>query len=147
MNICPQCGLMWGDCRCVSWPLKYIKFARPQVFWILQNNSTIPEGTPGFSPEELGGRNLKSPFEAASCVIAEIEARIEACGEAGETLVYEAPRAQRKPATALLREYYDGLSPAARRALNYCSGWRRRRQTFAEWKRDQRKNHKFVVAK
>jgi hypothetical protein len=73
-------------------------------------------------------RAQSAPFESMSCVIAEVEARVAACGEAGEALADESPQVNNR----------DQLSRPARRALDYCSGNKRRRLTYAQWKRQQK---------
>ena len=131
---CPQCLKDWNACQCPSWPVRYFIFARPQVFWLLHNGLIWPEGIEGFDDEPIKHKhNQSAPFESISCVIAEIEARLKLCGDAGEALVDEAPYV----------DLIDKLSRPARKALNYCSGWRRRRQSFAKWRYDQ--NRKYSV--
>ena len=125
---CPQCHEIWPVCSCPSWSLKYIIFARPQIFWLLHNKFTF-EGEAGYTDEKVHkSRTAGAVFESVSCIVAEIEARVSACGEAGEALTDEAPQV----------ETMNQLSRPAMRALNYSSGWRRRRLSYAEWKRREK---------
>jgi len=147
MNNCPQCQEDWSACQCPSWPGKFILFARPQVFWLLNTQFTF-EGISGYTNEKVHKSKITgAPFEGISCIVGEIKARLARCGEAGEALVYEAVNATRIPEmygkdedgkiVIIHREEFIGLSDPAMRALNYCSGWRRRRQTYAEWRYDR----------
>jgi hypothetical protein len=124
---CPQCAERWNCCQCLSWPAQYICFARPQVFRLLQTGFS-PEAAAAYSDEKLNQpKSQAAPFESASCIKAEIEARLERCGEAGEALADEAPKI----------ESLKQLSRPATRALNYCSGWRRRAMSYAKWRWQQ----------
>lgn len=135
---CPQCGLEWSLCLCPSWPLKLIRFARPQVFWLLKNGLCWPEGTPGFTDNEAQHQSSqRAPGEAVSDVIAEIEARLKCCGDAGEALQDEALRLNN----------IEYLSRPAKRALNYCSGWNRRRISFSLWCWRQERSHVLLPEK
>ena len=135
-NTCPQCSELWPTCKCPSWPLKFILFARVQVFWLLNTQFTF-EGVAGFTDEKVHGtRQTSANFESVSVIVAEVEARLACCGEAGEALQDEAPRAERIPASATNpKESYYGLSPPAMRALNYCSGFRRKLLSYENWKK------------
>ena len=112
-------------CACPSWSLRFIVFARPQVFWLLHTNFTF-EGEAGYTDEKVHkSRTAGAAFEGVSCIVAEVEARVKACGEAGEALADEAPQV----------ETINQLSRPAMRALNYCSGWKRRRLSYQDWLR------------
>ena len=131
--VCRQCGLEWDDCLCHSWPLSLFVYSRHQVFCYLCNGDFLPEDGPGTDKIQKS-RNTGAPGEELLCVIAEIDARLAMCGEAGEALQDEAP------GVLFPRE----LSRPAMRALNYCSGWRRRRQSYAEWKANQEYARKTI---
>ena len=92
------------------------------------------EGEAGYNDDRVDGTHNKTsaPFESLSCVIAEVEARLALCGDAGEALEDEAKYI----------ELVDYLSRPARRALNYVSGLRRRRQTYSRWCWEQEQKKK-----
>ena len=71
-------------------------------------------------------------------VNAEIEARLNACRkDAREALEDEAPNIL----------FINELSRPARRALNYCSGYRRRLLSYAKWEnRSEEKSQKGTSA-
>jgi len=121
--ICRQCGAVWDECICSSWPLQLIVYSRHQVFCILHNYCNLPVSDDPQTELVQKSRNISAAFESVSCVIAEIEARLAMCGEAGEALVDEAPQV----------DTIEQLSRPARRALNYCSGWRRRKESYKKW--------------
>ncbi len=118
----------------------FIVMGRPQVFYLCKHYDELkegiwPEGTPGYTDEKVETtRSFKAPFQAVSEVYAEISFRIESCGDAGVGLVREAKELK-----------IDELSPDSLRALNYCTGWRRR-STFKEWiwKRENRGGRELV---
>ena len=120
---CPQCAEPWDACHCIAWQLKHFLYARIQVFWMLHFYSDPPWSDTGNTDGIGKQQNQSAPFEAVCCVRAEIEARIEACGEAGECLADEAPNV----------ETINQLSRPARRALNYCSGWKRKSLSYRAW--------------
>jgi hypothetical protein len=123
-STCRQCGLDWNECQCSSWPLSQLVYSRHQIFVYLHNQGW-PEHNEGYLSDKVQStRQDSGGFERWIDAIVEIDARVEACGEAGEALRWEAPNV----------EVIDQLSPPARRALNYCSGWRRRRETYERWK-------------
>jgi hypothetical protein len=125
MKSCQQCELRWDECRCPSWPLRLFVYAKPQLFWLLKNGLSWPDGDAGFTDERVQrSKTGSAPFEAVVCVVAEIEARLARCGEAGEALRDEAIRA----------ECVNDLSRPAKRALWYCTGWKRKRISYALWK-------------
>lgn len=114
------------------WAPPDIRFTREQVLFILGNRELLREGIwprdpnndSGYVDEsQRAGVSEHAPFENPAIMIAEVEARLVSCGDAGEALQDEA-------------RYFDDwhyLSRPARRALNYCAGWRRRCETYARW--------------
>ena len=79
-----------------------------------------------------GGRLTKTKFLPAALFYAEITVRLKTTGDAGEALVDEIH--------AGITDY-ESLSRPAKKAANYVSGWRRRRQSFSRWcyQREKRK--------
>ena len=116
-----------------------IRYTREQVLFILENKEILKEGLWPPEPRETGYTDegnhpvsCHAPFETACMIIAEVEARLKSCGDAGEALEDE----------ALCIELVDYLSRPARRALNYVSGFRRRRQTYSRWCWEQEQKKK-----
>jgi len=94
------------------------------------------------SYEDVGmvqtSQSRHAPFESPRMFAAEIRDRLRTTREAGEALVDEVPQAL-KLSGIWGGDSYEYLSRPARRALNYISGVKRRRQTYSQWKRDQDK--------
>ena len=120
------------------WHPREIYFGREQCIWIIaevfplgQGNWPInPKGS-GYVDEPIGQKShrQRAPFETPCQITAEIMARLETTKEAGEALVDEIQ-------SGII--YYDLLSRPAKRALNYISGWKRRRQSFSQWKKQNK---------
>lgn len=117
-----------------------IVFDRQQVLWLIEWLELLQQGSWPPDPRETGyteapkvqtSPSTRAPFEGPVQVAAEVTSRLESCGDAGQALRHEVEHGL----TA-----YELLSPPARRALNYCCGVNRRRETFARWcwKRDNR---------
>lgn len=139
------------------------RFARDQVFWALQNrisfdNGEWPPCIGEFITDEydrtrgkwvevvkqastyeapLGKKQVKREayFIKPATVIAEIDKRLETTREAGEALLDEIDAGEMD---------IDRLSRPARRALNYISGWKRRKLPYSLWKA-QKKYYKDIV--
>lgn len=121
-----------------------IRYTREQVLFILENTEILKEGLWPPEPKETGytdeGKHpvaCHAPYEVACMIIGEVEARLKSCGEAGEALADEAKYI----------ELIDCLSRPARRALNYVSGFRRRRQSYSRWcwEQERKTDKKSVV--
>ena len=126
-------------------PPSEIRYTREQVLFILCHREIMGEGIWPPEPKEDSGYvdepgshavSCHAPFETACMVIAEVRARLASCGDAGEALEDE----------ALCIELVDYLSRPARRALNYVSGFKRRRQSFVDWCRISRFRQKDITA-
>jgi len=108
--------------------------------WGILNLNSLEEGNWPPDHKETGyvgsqgSRNTKTKFLPAALFFAEITFRLKTTGEAGEALVDEVQSGITD---------YEGLSGPAKRALNYISGFRRRKQTYSQWKRDAKKRHKY----
>jgi hypothetical protein len=110
-----------------------IIFQRDQVIWVLANMELLAEGRwppdqreTGYTETSIRGtRSIRAPFEKPVQIFAEITTRLVSTREAGEALVDEVQVGINE---------YESLSRPARRALNYVSGWKRRRMSFANWK-------------
>ena len=113
-----------------------IRFTREEMIWLITWLSLLEMGkwppehkNSGYSGSH-GTRGHRAPFENPSGFAGEINARLKTTGEAGESLVDEVEGGI---------EDYEGLSRPAQRALNYISGWRRRRITYPKWKYEQKR--------
>ena len=126
-------------------PLREIIFTRDQVLWLLPYLSMLQEGQYPLNPQGTGyvDAPMKKLRVKASAyftrpveIAAEIDIRLEKTGIEGKLLVAEARVDMR----------INELSPEARTALNYISGWRRRKLSYSAWKK-QRKYHRKVASK
>jgi len=126
-----------------------IRYLRDDIIWMIAVVLPLDAGcwppAPGNTinnPESQKTPSHAAPFENPCCVEAELLQRIKMTGEAGEALVDEVLAGI---------EHYQLLSRPAKRALNYISSGPKRRRTkdgrlitYAEWKRDRKKNRKYV---
>ncbi len=115
-----------------------IRFSREQMLWLIEWLSVLKEGTWPPNPQGSGYTEIASVqkssshhagFETPCQFAAEIESRLKSTGESGEVLVHEVQHGL---------DVYELLSPPAKKALNYISGWRRRSRPFYKWCYDQR---------
>lgn len=104
-------------------------YSRPQMLWgiehlsLLENGDWPPDHKETGYTGSKGSRNTKTKFLPAASFYAEITARLKTTGEAGEALVDEVQGGID----------LEGLSRPAKRALNYISGFRRRRQSYSKF--------------
>jgi len=112
-------------------------FSRDQCIWLIANWGFLEDGKwptkPSVYSEALNVMQTKSgkaPFEWACLVRAELSFRLKTTKEAGEALFDEVQGGITN---------YELLSRPAKKALNYISGFRRRKQTFSQWKKYNRK--------
>ena len=75
------------------------------------------------------GLNILAPYIKAKDIYIEITDRLETTKDSGEALVHEIQHGL---------DDYELLSPPAKRALNYISGWRRRKMNYASWRKTNR---------
>lgn len=119
-----------------------ITFSRDQVYWLLSWLELLREGRwpPNFTgysqaPLTQHSRNLHAPFEIPVQYASEIDSRLERTGVDGKLLLAEIQ----------LGKTIVELQPESRRALNYCSGYRRRRMDYRTWCRQRRYLHKTMT--
>ena len=124
-------------------------YCRPQMMCGIEWLDLLEEGDWPRDPKETGYNeaghvqksvSLKAKFLPAANFFSEITDRLKSTGSSGETLVWELQHNTGE---------YNQLSPAARRALNYISGYRRRRQPFGRWlwEQDKKKTDNLSVSK
>jgi hypothetical protein len=120
-----------------------IRYKPEDIMWVIA--TVLPQEEGYWPPEPCieisagGQRSIAhvAPFEAACQVRAEVSERLRMTKEDGETLLWELQKGG--------IDYYPVLCPAARKALLYISsGWKRRRQTYAEWKADRKRQRQKI---
>jgi hypothetical protein len=141
---------MINDCRSCNRPCGYESveyfaqsaidnhYCRVQIVWAIRNLAT----TEGWPVKQTGyvdthedvqtSAPQDAPHRGAIETWAEISYRITKAGEDGETLVSE----------AINIENPNNFSRAARNALNFVSGFRRRRLSYSKWLYEQKRKHK-----
>lgn len=145
--------MIQNDCDCCSkpcacpaadyYPINQICFCRPQMFFLIESIEILRDGNYPKSHIDSGYIDSiiqrqppqAAPFEGPCQIAAEIDVRLTACKQDGETLAHEI--------ISLQADYYELLSPAARNALNYISGWKRRK-SYTKWLKDRRHRNKNV---
>lgn len=127
------------DCRkCKDWrgcteegPFTYadIKFCRIQMLWLLLHLKELGEGQ---WPESIKASDLpwvnkplrsEGYFAKAAAIAGEVSWRLSKTGVDGKLLQAE------------VETGHDELAYEARRALNFISGFRRRRQSYKTWQK------------
>ncbi len=134
------------SCHGYDWySMNEIRFCRPQMLFLIENMELLIDGhypvdpyVSGYVGGGFARLRAAAPYERADQLAGEVQARLWVdgrTGEAGEALVDEVQNQH-------IRNYNE-LSRPAQRVINFISGWRRRRQTYSEWKADQ--NRKSMV--
>ena len=121
----------WGDCPGYQdYQLSDIQLCRVQVIFLLKPEvEFVTEDSPG-------SRRIKphASFTAVSDLWAELEYRLKATKRDGQTLQHE---------IGILGVYdYKSLSPAARDALNYISGNKRKFLKYNDWLSQRNRRNK-----
>ena len=114
-----------------------VVFNRDQMLFLLEHLGILesgnwpanPEGTSYVDPIVHVQARQKAPFETAAQIYAEVSIRLEATGEAGEVLLEEIQSGLND---------VELLSGFARSALNYMSGWPRRKMCYNAWRRQRK---------
>ena len=113
-----------------------ICYCRPQVLFYLENCEDIragswpkePDGSTYTDPS-IRSKAVKIPALHAEQFAAEMDARIKMCGIEGKLLELE-----------VLTE--RELSDTSWKALNFISGWRRRKLSYSQWKKESKYKEK-----
>lgn len=108
---------------------KEITFTRDQVLWILRHLEMMregnypPEPSSGYT-EPLGKKRTRrgAYFETPCVIVAEVDWRLERTGIDGKLLLAE------------VKAEYTYFSQEAWTALNYISGWKRKKTPYSQWK-------------
>lgn len=146
MSDCTDCRTYKKSLECDN-PLKcynaewfspgMIRYCRPQVLWYLLNCDVIRDGE--WVPEPLGSsytdpairsKAVRIPAHHAEYLSAEIDSRLKRCGIEGKLLEYE-----------VKLEY--ALSESSGEALDYCSGFRRREESYRKFKNRRNSQNGF----
>jgi len=105
-----------------------IVYCRPQVLWYLVNADIIRDGKwpiqptgSSYTDPAIRSKAVKIPAHPAEQLAAEIDARLKKCGIEGKLLELE---------VQMERE----LSPTSWKVLNYICGWRRRKESYRQFK-------------
>jgi hypothetical protein len=122
-----------------------IRFSRSQMMWLLVELPCLEEGSwpvnphnTGYTEAENTGRvntSTRAPFETAIQIYAEVTYRLSSTGKDGKTLYWEIQHGC---------EVYESLCPAAKQAINYMSGWRRRKLIYSKWCYQQSRKSDFI---
>jgi len=112
-----------------------IRFCPFQVLFIIEKAGILGKGTwppdpdgssyvdPGIMTGFTGEAYFAKPIE----ILAEVELRLTTTKEAGEALIDEVQAGITN---------IEMLSRPAKRALMFTKGWRRKKQTYSQWKAD-----------
>jgi len=111
------------------------RYIRNEIIWAIEVVLPLEPGQWPPEVRETGyeGHNKQrsnhAPYEASCLITSEVLSRLERTGGDGETLVWEVQHGLNN---------YNLLSPRARTAVNYVSGWRRRRLGYQAWLKQRR---------
>lgn len=122
--------------------ISQIRYCRPQLFFLIENLDLLQDGIYPDAHIETGYTDNVDPcvqrqvshgtgFVDAALIYADVSSRLRACRRDGQTLEHEIK--------IVHLDYYEILSPAAKSALNYISGWRRRKMRYSVWLAKQKK--------
>lgn len=148
-KLCRDCK-DWRFCEVRDYfALSDIKPCPFQVVWLLATFTRkredgeyefwIDKWMPDPSHTELASSStFKSPFESIACLSAEINWRLNRTGKDGKELMMDVLNG------TLNIEY---LCEDARNALEYISGNKRRRVSYAEWKKVRKYRDKSVLSR
>lgn len=118
-----------------------IRYCPFQVIWIIQNRELIEDGTWPESddhtdPQIHTGYRSEAYFVKPALIWGELRVRLKYTKRDGQTLIEEIDRGLAA---------IELLSTAARDALMYVKGARRKRQGYAQWLAEKNRTHKSLV--
>lgn len=136
MKICQSCRNSEGCIGKEFYTPAEIRFCRYQVLWLLDNRGTLSVGRWPSNPDgsnyfDIPGKpkiKAKAYFEIPCSILAEVLFRLNRTGKDG-TILLKSIKAG---------ETFGELCYEARSALYYCSGWRRKHQSYSQWLADRR---------
>lgn len=126
----------WGNCK--GYEIYYLNEIIPckaQIIWLIKGDIEFD------TDDSQGSRRVRphASFVALSDLVAEFELRLGRTGRDGETLCHEIRN---------LNVYeYRNLSQAAKDAVNYISGIKRKRYLYSRWlaQRVRRQNEARIL--
>ena len=117
-------------------------FKRDQILWALRNAELFRSGKwppqnieSGYTDSSIRRKGVKREpaFVKPEIIIAEIDWRIERTGVDGKLLLAE------------IQAEYELFSDEAWRALNYISGWKRKKMLYVNWLKQRKHRNKVIV--
>lgn len=130
----------------------WIRYCRPQVFWYLVNCETIrvhgkwpTEGTA--ADPSIRSKTTRVPSKSAEQLASEIDARLKRTGWRPNKITHGDGQSLIDEIEAGATSYSELRTYAARMALNYISGYRRRLLSYPDWLYKQQEQQKNKVAK
>jgi len=129
---CDKCR-SWLGCQGYNWYQPYEiedNGCRQQLIWIITNLDGLARGEYPPDPQGSGYVGDNKPifrsggkFHTARDIYDEYNPRLERAGEDGETLIHEVHQGLG----------LNELAKAARNALNYCAGYKRKKRRYGIW--------------
>lgn len=126
-----------------------IFFNREQVYWLLENRGTLHEGL--WPPEHMGTGHVdrstghSAPFEEPLIHIAEVDDRLDIRTELEYRLTAAKIDGKLLIAEIDAETPISELSYEARTVLNYISGWKRKRMSYRDWRKQRRYRYKMTT--
>jgi len=119
------------------YPPNKIIFSQAQMLFLLENLDLLrggdyPPDPSSTDPQKSGKHSHRAPFVTAVELSAEVTWRLGRTGVDGKLLLAEA-----KLGVDIALLNYE-----AKRALKYCSGWKRKKMSYQSWKNQNRYRQK-----
>lgn len=122
-----------------------IRFTKDQLLWLLPHLDNIRAGDwppehkeTGYIGKSKSKRKPGAYFEPAVCIGAEVSVRLLACRRDGQMVIARYCWGKNEEELA---EYfnlpYDRVIEGINSALRYCTGWKRKRTKYSQWKRNK----------
>ncbi len=129
---------------------RQITFSREQMVWLIENREILQEGKWPSEHIETGysggkGKTVghSAPFETPIIHIAEVNDRLDAITELEARLTAASFDGKLLVAEIESGKTISELSFEARTALNYISGWKRKRMSLSDWRKKYRYRYKM----
>ena len=142
---CEECSKPCPFPNADYYPVGVIRYCRVQLFFLVENLELLRDGQYPLPHVESGYTDIdpsirvqqgsEAGFINPALIYSDVSSRLTACKADGQTLLHEIQ--------ILHADYYGDLSPAARNAINYCSGFRKRKLKYFAWLRDQKRKNKI----
>jgi hypothetical protein len=139
---CEKCS----KCRfpgCEWFPIVSLRFCRLQMIFLIQHIAILRQGEYPPCPDpsnyvrvSMGQINFHAPYEQNVQIASEVDSRLD-----------KLPGITRKLLETEI-EYYDDMSDwssYSRQAINYVSGWRRRRTSFIDFKKQDKRKSRMTL--